>query len=126
MKNALLTVFLSIFLGGCAVSQLPNVFKEEKKENETAQKPRSLKCNENFTALTITAYKEGGKYFADLKSPDGERKHLPLKVKNGNFKKRIYEECFIAPAAWLMVTQPGRFKFFIDKNGIFQYEMNKK
>ncbi len=122
MKKTFFTLTIILLLGGCAVNQIPNMFQKEKVET----KQENPKCEKDFTAVTITAYKEGKNYFADLKTIDGERKHLPLKVTNQNFKKRIYEECFISPAAWLMVTQPDRFKFFIDKNDIFQYKMNKK
>jgi len=122
MRNIFFIFLTAALFNGCAVNQIENIFQKKEQKTQTA----TQRCEKDFTAVTITAYREGNKYFADIKTLDGEKKHLPLIVMNKNFKKRIYEECFISPAAWLMITQPTRFRFFIDKNEIFQYKMNKK
>ncbi len=115
------TIFAAI-LTGCQTPNIPKIFSNTQKKTLKPQK----RCKENFTLMNINLYKGKEGYFADLSSYEGEKKHIPLKVlSKEKFKNKKTSQCFISPAAWLMITQPKRFEFYTDTKGNFRYKVKK-
>ncbi|GEM_PF-4008369 len=124
MKLITYTIILIIFLTGCQNITLPKINKIFYKKTKL-QKEKI--CKKNFTLMQIELYKEKNKYFVDLSSKEGSKKHIPLKVLDrANFKAKKQEKCFISPAAWLMITQPKRFEFYLNTHGDFKYRVKNK
>jgi len=128
MKIVTYSFLLAIFFTGCQNVNLPNVSKFFKKENpKTPRKTAKINpCQKDFTLMNIHLYKTNKGYFVDLSSHEGSKKHIPLKVLNKEeFKETYSSQCFISPAAWLMITQPKRFLFYSDTPGVLQYKVLK-
>ncbi len=124
MKLITYITILTIFLTGCQNVTLPKI---NKIFNKNANQKEKQMCKKNFTLMKIELYKEKDKYFVDLSSKEGSKKHIPLKVLDkANFKAKKQEKCFISPAAWLMITQPKRFEFYLNTHGDFKYRVKNK
>ena len=135
MKNLIVYISILFLFLGCALQDQVNlllpkedrvIVKNNQEHSVEKEKRRDLKtnCKKDFTEVTIDTYQENsGRYFFDISSFEGRRDRIPLNVYRKNkFKPEEFKKCFISPAAWLIITQPERFEFFIDKDGDFRYK----
>ncbi len=122
MKLITYITILIIFLTGCQNVTLPKINKIFNKNEKQEKKI----CKKNFTLMKIELYKEKKGYFVNLSSKEGSKKHIPITVLDKeNFKPNEQKKCFISPAAWLMITQPKRFEFYLNTHGDFKYRVKK-
>jgi len=139
MKNIIIYIMLLFFFAGCALQDQMNLIlpKEEKVvQQKQKSKKRVVKkkrvsdtnCKKDFTEVSIKTYREKNRnYYFDISSFEGRRDRIPLKIYNfSRFETKEFKKCFISPAAWLMITQPERFEFYIDKEGDFKYNIKTK
>ena len=136
MKNLIIYISVLFLFAGCALQNqvsllLPTEEKVVQKENKNItvkkvkKKKRVSNCKKDFTEVSIKTYRESNRnYYFDISSFEGRRDRISLRILNPHkFKTKEFKKCFISPAAWLMITQPERFEFYIDKEGDFKYNI---